>query len=558
MIDFDEIFQANGLEPLPDPELRDLLSVLSQHLAADDLAAYIVSVMRFDERPMHVTDSHPGEYLLNLDVSRAVYWWHLRKDCAVIPRFMVAATTAGLSYAERVELLRAVVDTNRYDFGGVDGLIGDTADIIEMANKRGISFQSSLADFKRFLVEAKADGEVSRAFGIARLCMVAGMSVEQSLDIVQSIYAGRGIAGYVFMGLWDELETLGHNGVGGDLIYEALKAAHANDIGFQNLTTVLHVGTTQTSLSRREVFEKVVEVLTESRSAIGDHSGSREIVATVADPLDWLANALMPAVSGADYVVKEPDKYFPEIGVEKLVHGVLPYRLERSLRDGLADLRELMNTSHAEGAFVFDPASDTWFSLGGRTSLQSGRARHEFYPYDVSALSQTPVFVHTHPRNNEIFISPARDTLAFPQLQKKLVSFLTAMPSGADFGLLGELHRTSSKPVAINGLILTSQGITEFNAPSDAEDIEAFAGSFKFDKGEAIIDFDAAGYLAKHGIDEADFAFIERLMPAVTRKLPPGFEIALSTFEDFDFDRSYTSSVSLQMAALATGKVGPL
>jgi hypothetical protein len=528
------MFVSNGLAPLPDAELKDLLSGLSQFLTEDDLAGYIVAVKRFDERPVHVTESHPGEYLVDMNVSRVVHWWHLRKDCEVIPGFLAAACGGGLTYAESFELLLAVVHTNRYDFGGVDGIIKSTAEIVEMANKRGGTFHSSLDGFTKFLVEARKEGEVDRAFGIARLCMVGGMSIEQSLDIVQSIYDGRGIAGYVFMALWDELETLCHNGAGGDLLYKALKAAHANGIGFENLTTVLHVAATRTALSRRETFEKVVTTLTDSGSAVEDHSGVRQVVAKIANPLDRLANALMPAVSGAPSVTKKPLEYFPDIGVEALVHGILPYRLERSFRDGLADLRELMNTAHAEGAFVFDPASETWFSLGGRTSLQSGRARHEFDPYDVSALSQTPVLVHTHPRNNEIFISPHRDTLAFPQLQKKLVSFLTAMPSGSDLGLLAILNRASTRPVEIAGLIVTSQGITEFSAPADAENLEAFAGSFKFDKGEAITEFDAAGYLAEHGIDEPDFAFIERLMPAILEKLPPGFEIAVSSFDDFE------------------------
>lgn len=80
------------------------------------------------------------------------------------------------------------------------------------------------------------------------------------------------------------------------------------------------------------------------------------------------------------------------------------------------------------------------------------------------------------------------------QLQKKLVSFLTALPSGADFLELAILNRISTRPVEITGLIVTSQGITECSAPADAENVEAFAGSFKFDKGEAMSNFDAAGY----------------------------------------------------------------
>lgn len=531
--DFNELFRSNDLSPFPDAELRELLHGVAHYLSKDDLAAYIVAVTRFDDRPVHVTESLPGEYLVDMESSRIVHWWHLRRDLEVIPRFMSAAKRCGLHYAESVDLLRAVVDTNRYDFGGVDGLIEVITDILEMAHKRGADFGPSLEGFKGFLVEARRDGEVDRAFGIARLGMVAGMSVEQSIDVVQSIYDGPGIAGYVFRDLYDELDALGANGVGGDLIYKALKAVHANGIGFPNLTALVHAAATQTAFSHAEIFEKLVTGLPL------EDSSSKRISDRAADPFARVADALLPPARGAATVAKGVHDYFPEIGLEKLVHGVLPYRLARSLRDGLSDLRELMKTSHVEGAWVFDPASETWFSLGGRTSLHVGRARHEFVPYDVSALSSSPVFVHIHPQNNEVFISPNRDTLAFPQLQKKLVSFLTAMPSGSDFLLLSELAGGSAQLTGITGLIVTSQGITEFRTPHDAENMEVFAETFKFAKGEVMSEFDAAGYLGKHGIHEPDFAFVERLLPAVREKLPSGFEISISTFEDFDFDSRF-------------------
>lgn len=563
MIDFDKMFEANGLSPLPDAELKQLLDGLAQHLTEEDIAAYIVAVKRFDERPVHITESFPGEYLVNMNSSRLVHWWHLRKDCAVIPRFMTAASVGWLSYAESVELLRAVADTNRYDFGGVDGLIGHTADIIEICNKRGVAFQPSLAVFNRFLVEAKKDGEVDRAFGIARLGMVAGMSVEQCLDIVQSIYDGPGIAGYVFRDLYDELDTLGVHGAGGDSFYKALKAAHSNGISFSTFSAIVHSAATHTAYSHREIFEKIDGVL---RLAANDGAvdaertaltrrGSNAIV-KASNPLDRLVDLLMPSANGGPVVTKDVGDYFPELGLDRLVHGVLPYRVNRSLRDGLSDLRRLMETAFAEGAWVFAPETETWYSLGGRTEVHPGRVRHEFFPYDISALSLNPVFVHIHPKDSEVFISPNRDSLAFPQLQKKLVGFLTALPSGADFLELVTLNRLSTRPVEITGLIVTSQGITEFSAPAEAENVDAFAGSFKFDKGEAMSNFDAAGYIAEHGISEPDLAFIARLMPAVRHKLPPGFEITLSAFEDFDFDKAYASSSLRPHAALLTAEAG--
>ena len=541
--DFDELFRSRGLTPLPDDELKEAMSGILAHIQESDLADYLVDVKHFNSRPVHVTESLPGEYLINMGVERVVHWWHVRRDFAVIPKFMTAAQESGLTYEESVSLLRAVAHTNRYDFGDVHGIIEATADVMEIATNRGTPFKETLSAFKAFLVEARKDGEVDRAFGIMRLGVVAGMTVEQSLDIVQSIYDGYGIAGYVFRDLYDELDALGANNAGGDLVYKAVKAVHSSGLGFTDMTSLIYAAATQTAASQEEVFGKLIGALAEPETEATQIAGAKAMLpARSADPFKDAAKAMLPkSVSGAE-TVKGAEEYFPEIGLQKLAHGLLPYRMQRSLEDGLADLHGLMKSSGVEGSWVFDPDSETWFSLGGRTKLSVGRARHEFIPYDVSALSERPIHVHVHPKDNEVFIAPSRDSLAFPQMQKKLVSFLTAMPSGSDFGMITELARTSSRPVEMTGLIVTSLGVTEFRAPAEAEAMEEFVESFKFAKGEAMSEFDAAGYLARHGIAEPDFMFVEKMLPAVRERLPEGFEIAISRYEDFEFGNSFARS----------------
>jgi hypothetical protein len=519
------------------------MSSVLPHISESDLADYIVDVRRLNSRPVHLSESRPGEYLIDTSKERVVHWWRLRRDLAVIPRFLTAANDAGLSYEEGVALLRAVADTNKYDFGNVNGIIEATAEIMEVTLRRGKPFKEALSAFRAFLVEARKDGEVDRAFGIVRLGVVAGMSIEQSLDIVQTIYDGPGIAGYVFMALYDELDALGANVAGGDLVYEAVKSAYANGISFSDLTSLVYAAVTQTTGSQAEIFQKLIGALTAPEAPSKMIAGQKpDICAVSVDPFQAAEKALLPQSNGGAVTTKASSEYFPEIGIEKLTHGVLPYRMTRSLADGLADLRGLMKSSGVEGVWVFDLDSETWFSLGGRTTLQTGRLRHEFAPYDVSALSDRPILVHIHPQNNEVFIAPNRDSLAFPQLQTKLVSFLTAMPSGSDFGMITQLARKSTRPVEITGLIVTSMGITEFHAPADVEDMEALVSSFKFAKGEVMTDFDAKGYLDEHGIAEPDFMFVERLLPAVQEKLPSGFGIAISTHEDFDPDMSFGNS----------------
>lgn len=546
MTDFDEMFRSRGLAPLPDAELKEIMSNLLPHIRETDLADYIVDVRRLNTHPVHLSDSRPGEYLIDMSAGQVVYWWHLRRDFAVIPRFLMAAREGGLSYRESVDLLRAVADTNRYDFGDVDGIIEATAEVMEIALRRGNPFNESLPAFKAFLVEARKDGEVDRAFGIVRLGVIAGMTVEQSLDIVQSIYDGHGIAGYVFMALYDELDALGANAAGGDLVYQAVKAVHSNGLDFSDLTSLLYAAATQTTESQTEIFRKFVDALSATETPARLSNGHEpEELDVVTDPYEKAAKALLPRSGDIVAVTKDPGNYFPQIDHETLVHGVLPYRMNRSLADGLADLRELMETSGVEGMWVFDPDSETWYSLGGRTKLSAGRVRHEFIPYDVSALSDRPILIHIHPKDNEVFIAPSRDSLAFPQMQKKLVSFLTAMPSGSDFGMISEIARGSTLPVEMTGLIVTSLGITEFRTPSQVDDIEAFVGSFKYTKGEVLAEFDAERYLTEYGIGEPDFTFVERLLPAVCQKLPSEFEVHISTHEDFELGLAYPQDLPM-------------
>jgi hypothetical protein len=46
VIDFEKMFESNGLSPLPDAELKELLVGLAQYLTEDAIAAYTGTRLR--------------------------------------------------------------------------------------------------------------------------------------------------------------------------------------------------------------------------------------------------------------------------------------------------------------------------------------------------------------------------------------------------------------------------------------------------------------------------------------------------------------------------------
>jgi hypothetical protein len=517
MTKFSELFEGHGLSPLPDAELEAALLEVSQHMAKEDVAAYIVKVKRFDTRPMHVTESLPGQEQIDINNSRLVYWWYLRQDMEIIPAFFSAFKAMKMSYKHSVDLLFNLADSNRYDFGGVYSLIKNVTLIAELLAVRGSGAKFPLRDFKTLLKIARDDGDVARAIAIMRLGVAAGLDMTQSMGIVRLIYKEGGIAGYVFKSLYDELELLGPNAIDAQLLYRSLQAAIKGDLGFTNFTHLLYAAATRTSLSHADIFSKLTKALEDRQ---------QRKLASAGSDYQAASKVLFPSMKSDKATLKVREEYFPEIGDTALRPGILPYRMPRSLEDGLQDLKAMVHLTLTEGAWIYDPDQSIWYSLGGRTELGNQTVRHDAMPYDVALLSRNPVFVHMHPKEAEIFITPDRNTLAFPQLQKKMTAFLTCMPSGADFQVLFDLMKAASGPVSVTGLIVTSHGVTEFTCPCDERSVFDIAKSFQAWKNAVFMEkFDTLDYMKRFGIKEPDAIFINKVLSVLIDELPEGYDI---------------------------------
>lgn len=527
----------NEFAPSADDQLMGLLAQTLLHMTEEDLAVYIERVTRFDKEPVSVLQSFPGESLLDFSSGRPVYWWHLRRDLAILPKYFDTSEVLEVSEKEATSLLFSLVESLKYDFGGVTNLIETLTTIMESCAERSLDFQDRIPQFKDFLHLARQEGDINRALGIVQLGIAAGMTIEQSVEIVTDIYNGRGIPGYVFRDLYDELNALRTNAASGDLIFHSLKTIVASGVPFSEFTQFLYVAATHTNYDQNEILEQIFrpkanlaadEILSNVKVP-GLDNGKQTI-------LDRATRALMPVYAPDDskpaVSIKDPSNYFPDSRAKSLRHGILPYRATRSLEEGLQDLHALMKAEYQEGAWIFDQQSDTWFSLGGRTNLRTHSVRHEFFPYDISALSLSPMFIHIHPEKNEVFIRPHRDSLAYTQLQDKVTKFLATMPSGSDFKAISDLMNEASRTVAVKGLIVTSIGLTELIVPNDPCRIAELAMSFRRLKDQTLSEFDARGYFTEYGIKEPDVKFVKRLLGELNKKLPPGFEIIVHAYNE--------------------------
>ena len=521
-----EIIQNNQM----DDELRQLLEQSLAHLTVIELRNYISLVQRHDTRPVHIMYSNPGEHLI-AGTERLVYWYHLRQDLEQFPKLFEAAEKVNLKRKDVVDIIIKFAEKYKNeDYSGPSGNIKWLTKFIEACAAKNCSFDGNASDLKKTVKAILKESDGERAFGIAALCVNAGMSPAQGLAIVKTVYETGWSAGYIFMGMYDDLAALATHNADPNKLYEVIQGINTKYSGqVSELAQILHLATTHTEFTQDEVLAKIIE---HANPKTVTDSQLVKINKNI-NPLAATSDEILSTENENKIVIKKsPQDYFPEIGTEKIIHGILPYRVSRSLTDGVVDLKSLMASEYAEGAFIFDPQKETWYSFGGKTHMGYGKVRQEFFSYDVAKLSQNPVFVHIHPEQCETWLTPHRDSLPYPQMQIKLTKFLAAMPSGADYQTITALMSDSSKPVSLSAFIVTSTGITEFTFPNDQQKIQKFSETFRDQKDQTMLEFNARRYLAQGGVQEDDYIFVQRMLVILNAKLPKGFEIKQHAYND--------------------------
>lgn len=147
-----------------------------------------------------------------------------------------------------------------------------------------------------------------------------------------------------------------------------------------------------------------------------------------------------------------PDSRFVHEHKGALLPLAVSYRASRSLEEGLGDLAAYMDEgpiTPAEGAWVFDPQSQTWYSLGGQPNLMRNghglQHGHQAVPTDISRLSSTPVSVHMHP----------------DRLEANDGHLSVLLPHPDDFIRAAEQLEHAQETVSLSNFVVTPRGVVE-------------------------------------------------------------------------------------------------
>lgn len=520
------MFATSGIEPQPDSELADLVAEASTRFEDGELSAFLQAQDRFDGP---VTMMETGE---------KVEHYKLRECLKELPAFIANAETAGLTYEQAVDLLLHTLNTDRFKFSNVEQYILLLAKAFETAKKTGVNLGEHVDALKDIITfGGKSWGpEMGPSLYMIPIALRLGLSPEQACKIFKKIdEVGSPATGYVTPHFNDALKSMLPAKVDPKLVEEAFELIGDNNGYYDGLydffKTIMTFGGPSRGMSPNELLALfVTRVKTGKNIPLLEAGEDGEQKREVAD------------------VPKE--KYFIENGNDTLEHTALPYRMTKPLNAGVRDLEKLAVANSrrweevGEGMWTFDPETQTWYSFGGQLETPSmeevlaGRAervRHNFLPYDLSKLSKNPRLFHVHPKAYDVFIAPPKESMTYPELTDDITKFLTATPSGADYGTVGELLKDSETQVPTRSFISHALGITEFTYPNDVAKLEEMKAQSRNIRDQVMLEFDVEKYIQEHGWPVDRTHLVQSMIQSLNEKLPEGFSLKLyPTGTDFE------------------------
>jgi hypothetical protein len=372
-----------------------------------------------------------------------------------------------------------------------------------------------LAKLKQ-VIEAGARDEVVRESLTAYVSTrEAGLSLEDGADLVLGYLGTANLrVGYDMWSFREALRALNVATVDPELVKEIFGSIERErpdprNAMYTNLKDAIELLCPLRGITPAELLGSIAAHLRAGRSfdeaidRVVEHSGGLPSA-------DETVNVIIPS--------EQRDRYFPaQEGALK--HAVLPYQTRRSLNDGLRDLERLTGARRrksevaAEGRWVFDPQSGTWYSMGGSTVYipETGAVRHRGpLQYDHSQLTPSPYVFHIHPEDYGV----AGDRFGF------------IFPSSADYRDAAASIGVANQPMQQRSFISHPIGITEFTYPNDTTHIAAVAEAFDEAKA-ALIDSFGAGDIINVANQVGQERLARLIVGEMNNRLPAGFAIKL-------------------------------
>jgi RimJ/RimL family protein N-acetyltransferase len=453
--------------------------------------------------------------------------WYLGWVLEQIPTYVDAAHNAGLIEDQMQDLLFTVIGASPYDHHNNNSELIVLARALNEITEKGVSL--SELDIRRIKTMIKlggSDGIISSYLSAFEHATRIGLSVKDSTRVIShfsidDVWVHPGYAIAPFREALRSLKTTGIDPEAAKFIFTDIEKLPRHVHG--DAYTLLEHAVTFTCLRKRVTPQELIEAY----RAYGDAGTIIDFLERfIADDDNNLLGEQAPEVIDP---VEMRDKYFlPKDGL--LEHSATPYQVKRSLEEGIQDLRELADARFyrfeevAEGFWVFDPNSSTWYSFGGKTEIKEHAIRHEFLPYDISELTDQPYLFHVHNAEFDSFLTNPYSEFPPRQFRDQARKFLMATPSRADYSVVADLMRKAKNNLQFpRSFIAHTSGITEFEYPADLDSLEYMVGNSRDIRDQAMLDFD---WHSLYFEDET--TGVSMLVDALNKILPPGFSNKLN------------------------------
>lgn len=512
---------------IEDPELFLLMGQSSTLLGKDNLDRLLNAQQRFNH------EVHVGQADGTIRVDKN---FHIKRILEQIPDYLRSSESVALDSTQATDILVTIADSDPYEMVPHDDLtLTGLAVGFDRTAEKGERFSEDvLKKFKNMIALASKYGVAEHAITGYIAAQRVGLSIKDSADLLMHLPKADGImAGYSFANFNDALKSLANAKVNPKLVKKVFKLLggkrpYSRGGAYNMFETFITLGSPRTGISPQAFLESF---FTQRRK----EEGVEEFLSRFFDESQFK----LPT-SDVEIIRKIPkEEYFVE-KTGKVEQAALPYRLNRSLTDGIKDLQGLANAWYHKyedvglGFWTYDPAKEIWYSFGGKLNLSSGRILQYMWGYDISDLSDTPMLFHVNPEEFEIMFMSSSSGLVHSEEAEYLDKFLSATPSRMDVKTVASLMERARKMVHPRLFIASSLGITELRYPDNIEEIKKLGETARDIKDQVIMNYNwhSLNYRRIYGQPPSLLETTQELITSLNKRLPDGFSVVLHPYED--------------------------
>lgn len=508
----------------PSAELNSLMQETAGLIGGKGLGKLITTHQRFDTtfNVMHedgtttVEKNYPLKQLLK-----------------EVPDYLLAAADAGLSANQTESMLLHMLDATPFDFERNEINLMLLGRLLAQEASLGNKFsRGEVSRMRKMLSITGKYGVIPQSLDGFTTTRRVGVAPAETFDLVSHLPNADGhLAGYSINTFRSAMDTLTIAEVSPDLVVETFQKLGGERPYYRTgayrtfeqaviFGSPLHKITPQELMSAYKTHAKKDEDIADF---YGRFISPDQIPLGGEEPLE----IIIPDVDKAAYFINKPGR---------LEHHGLPYRTKLSLDEGTKDLQKMAKARGvryediAEGFWVFDPNSEYWYSLGGKTDVQVGRVRHNFIGYDISQLSTNPWMFHTHPEELEIMLTPPRSDFPNRTYRNHTNKFLAATASRADYSTVARFMQDALYPMESRSFIAHSLGITEYGYPNDQAQVTEMGEIARDIRDKALLTFPWEQYVLQS--ERVPYLpVVSGLMDNLNKRLPKGFSNHLQMSE---------------------------